>query len=161
MMSLSRIAKNTGLTMDECRSYRIEYLKSHAKELAEDVAWLAVDTGELSPAFCQSVFDQLYLEARELRRLVMLPKGCPVRVGQVTDEMIEHARHYPIEQLVQFDQRGKAPAFCHADNHPSLSWYRAKNRATCFPCARSFNPIDVLVQRDGYSFRDAVKALAA
>ncbi len=160
-MSLSRIAKNTGLTLDECLGYRIEYLKTHTRELYEDVAWFAGDTGELSPAFCQQIFEQFYLEARELHHLVMLSKGYPVRVGQVTDEMIEYARNYPIEQLVQFDQRGKALAFCHADNHPSLSWHRAKNRATCFPCAKSFNPIDILVERDGYGFRDAVKALAA
>jgi CHC2 zinc finger len=68
---------------------------------------------------------------------------------------------YPIEQIIQFDQHGQSVAFCHADKRPSLTWYKAKNRATCFPCGKSYNPIDVLIQRDGYSFRDAVMQLAA
>jgi len=159
MMNLSKIAKDTGLTLDECRHHRILYLKSHIQELSEDYEWLANDTGELSALFCQDVFDRLYLEVRELRYLVMLTKGYPVRPNEITEEMIENARGYPIDRIVRVDQRGHSTVFCHKDSRPSLVWHRVKNRATCFPCAKSFNPIDVLMQRDGYTFRDAVKLL--
>jgi len=72
------------------------------------------------------------------------------------------ARQYPIEQLIEFDRQHKAVAFCHADDaaHPDLSWWRQKNLAHCFCCGTTFNPIDVLTQRDGLSFRDAVLQLA-
>jgi len=162
MMNLQRIADATGLTLAECRAYRIDYLKTHTKELAEDVVWLADDKEcELSPVFCQSVFNQLVIECRELRHLVMVSKGYACRPNEITEEMIQRARDYPIEQIIEFDQSGKTLAFCHADNHPSLMWHKARNRCTCFACAKSFNPIDVLIQRDGFSFRDAVRRLTA
>jgi hypothetical protein len=160
MLNLSRIADETGLTLIECRNYRIEYLRQHIRELAEDVTYLADDAGELSADFCQSIFQQLLVESKELRSLTIISKpNYRPRAGAITPQMIEDARDYPIEQIVQFDRQGKSLAWCHADNHPSLSWHRAGNRATCFPCGKIFNPIDVLTQRDGMSFPDAVKQL--
>ncbi len=157
-MNLSRMAEITGLTLAESRTYRIEYLRRHVKELAENAVWLADDDGALSVPFCQSVFEQLYLEARELRYQITAAKGAQAP-GTFTDEMIRQARSYPIDRLIEFNQHGQALAFCHADNHPSLTWHKAKNRATCFPCGKTYNALDVLIQRDGYSFRAAVKQL--
>lgn len=162
MMNFTSIMAETGLSLNECRQYRIEYLKSHIKELSGDVAWLADDDGELSPSFCQQVFDQLVIEAKELRHLTMILKGdYQQRPNEITEAMIQSARDYPIEQLIDFDGRGQAIAFCHADSTPSLTWHRARNRATCFPCVKSYNSIDVLMKRDGVSFRDAVRQLAS
>ena len=162
MMNLTRMVDATGYSLDECRRHRADYLRQHIKELPEDVVWLADDTGELSPAFCESVFEQLVIEAKELRHLTLILKGAyQSRPNEITEEMIQSARNYPIEMVIEFDRSGKALAFCHADNHPSLTWHKVRNRCTCFACGRSFNPIDVLTTRDGISFRDAVKQLAA
>lgn len=65
MMNLQHMADATGLTLAECRAYRIEYLIRHIKELSEDVAWLADDGGELSALFCQSVFQGLLVESKD------------------------------------------------------------------------------------------------
>lgn len=78
--------------------------------------------------------------------------------SSITDEMIESARNYPIENIIEF-RNGKALAWCHADKNPSLTWYKAKNRATCFPCGKSFSALDVLMDRDGKSFINAVREL--
>lgn len=162
MMNLTKMSEVTGLSISECRTHRTEYLKRHIKELSEDVAWYEDNPSELSEAFGLLVFEQLVIEAKELRHLVMILKGTyQSRPGEITEEMIQVARSYPIEQLIEFDRSGKALAFCHADNHPSLTWHRAKNRATCFPCGKSFSSIDVLSQRDGLSFPDAVRRLVA
>lgn len=161
MMNLSRIADATGLTLDECRSYRADYLRQHIKELAEDVEWFEDNPSELSEIFGWGLFEQLVVESKELRHLTLILKGTyQARPNEITEEMIQHARDYPIEQIIEFDRFGKALAFCHADNHPSLTWHKARNRCTCFACGQSFNPIDVLTLRDGFSFRDAVKKLA-
>ncbi len=77
----------------------------------------------------------------------------------ITDEMIQQARDYPIENVIEF-QRGVAIAFCHEDKRPSLTWHKAKNRATCFPCGKSFSALDVAIERDGFSFIEAVKMLS-
>lgn len=79
--------------------------------------------------------------------------------GKITDAMIQQAREYPIELVVEFN-RGLALAFCHNDKTPSLTWNRKNNTSRCFPCDKSFNPIDVLMQRDGKSFIEAVKELS-
>jgi hypothetical protein len=78
--------------------------------------------------------------------------------SSITDEQIILAREYPIERLIDF-KNGKAIAWCHKDKRPSLSWNKRDNKAMCWPCNRQFNPIDVLVERDGYSFINAVKEL--
>ena len=161
MMNLTRIAEATGLPLPECRALRIAYLRRHIQEMAECVASLADHGGELEARFAESVFGELVSEARELRYLSRVSRpGYRQPVGNITPEMIERARQFPIENLIEFDRQHKAVAFCHADNHPSLSWHRAGNRATCFPCNKSFNPIDVLTLRDGMSFRDAVRQLS-
>jgi len=74
----------------------------------------------------------------------------------ITDTDIQIAKEYPIEEVIEF-YRGKALAFCHEDKTPSL--VKRKNRAICYPCNKSFNAIDVLIYRDGYSFVEAVKRL--
>ena len=76
----------------------------------------------------------------------------------ITDEMIEQARSYPIDKLIEFI-RGKAKAFCHEDKNPSAYFATRKNRLNCPVCDRSFSPIDVLIHRDGYVWKDAVQHL--
>jgi molybdenum cofactor biosynthesis enzyme MoaA len=76
----------------------------------------------------------------------------------ITDRQIDAAREYPIESVVEF-VRGVSLAFCHNDTRPSLSHDRKNNKARCFVCNKSFSAIDVLMERDGMSFIDAVKKL--
>lgn len=78
--------------------------------------------------------------------------------GGITDDMIATAKEYPVDQLVEF-VRGKATAWCHDDSNPSLSWHKEKNRCTCFPCGKSFNAIDICMERDGMTFIEAVRWL--
>jgi len=94
---------------------------------------------------------------KEIRRLdrAMLKTG----ENTITDEMIDQARQFPIDQLIQF-VKGSTVAFCHDDKNPSLTWDKKRNRAKCWPCDKSFDPIAVLMERDGYQFKDAVRELA-
>jgi hypothetical protein len=76
----------------------------------------------------------------------------------ITNEHIQQARDYPIEKIIEFE-RGLSIAFCHTDKRPSLTLDRKRNRAHCFPCDKDFSALDVLIERDGLSFLDAVKQL--
>jgi DNA primase len=80
--------------------------------------------------------------------------------GDITSDMIEDATSYPIEKLLDL-VHGKALAFCHADKNPSLALNPSKNKCRCHVCGKSFSTIDILVQRDGFSFVDAVKELSS
>lgn len=76
----------------------------------------------------------------------------------VTDEMIDAARNHPITNLIDFS-RGNAVAFCHEDKRPSMFHAKRIGKAACPVCNKYFNAVDVLIERDGYSFIDAVRAL--
>ena len=95
--------------------------------------------------------------SKEIKRTTEWWKKPPA--GSINDDMIARAKEYPIEQLVEFDRAGKAMAWCHADKSPSMTWWKKGNRAKCWPCDKSYGPIDVLMERDGMSFVDAVKTL--
>lgn len=76
----------------------------------------------------------------------------------ITPELIERARQYPVEQLVEFVQ-GKAYAFCHEDKNPSATMMKGGNKLRCWPCNKNFDPIDILTLRDKFSFAEAVRRL--
>lgn len=76
----------------------------------------------------------------------------------ITDADIENARAYPIHLLIDFNH-GRATAFCHDDRSPSLHHWKKGNKARCFVCDKTYNPIDVLMERDKMSFPEAVRSL--
>ena len=77
---------------------------------------------------------------------------------RITDADIQAAKAYPIDKLIDFNN-GTAYAWCHEDNRPSLAKLSRINKAKCYPCNKTFDPIDVLTERDGMSFIEAVKEL--
>ncbi|MBE3137623.1 MAG: hypothetical protein IMZ43_09590 [Thermoplasmata archaeon] len=78
----------------------------------------------------------------------------------ISGHHIEQARNYPIEELLGETNRShRYKCFFHEDEHPSASV--KNNKLRCWVCSKSWNPIDLLMQRDGLSFMDAVKRLSA
>ena len=80
------------------------------------------------------------------------------REGDITEQMIETAREYPVEQLIDF-RRGKAVAFCHEDKNPSMYHATRSNHAKCPVCDKTLDGIGILMARDGLDFISAVKQL--
>lgn len=83
----------------------------------------------------------------------------PIYKNTVTSAHIASAEQFPIDQLIHFEN-GKAYAFCHEDSNPTLTFWKERNKARCFACNKTFNPIDVLVHRDKKTFLEAVRELA-
>jgi hypothetical protein len=99
----------------------------------------------------------------ELRQLVAFGKRYakrkPDRAGDITDDMIEQARAYPMTQLIEF-KRGKTQCFVHDSKDPDMAYHAKTNTVRCFgSCCKSFDTIGVLMIRDGLSFPDAVRYL--
>ncbi len=96
----------------------------------------------------------------DLNRLVadLYWKNKPTSKNEVTPEMKQRAKDYPVTNLIQFE-KGKALAFCHIDKTPSLTYFAKKNLVSCFVCDKRFDAIGILMTRDGYSFHDAIRAL--
>lgn len=76
----------------------------------------------------------------------------------ITDEMIERAKDYPVENLVDI---GKAGICClwHDEKTASMKLTK-RNRLRCYgACGKSFDSIDVYRHLHGATFIEAVKAL--
>lgn len=161
MMNLTTMAEETGLSLEVCRSHRIDYLKRHTRERLQDAADLLDMPDEVSWRLGMDVLAEILPECRELNYLSRQQQGYRPPKGSITPEMIQRARDHPIQDLITFDNHGHATAWCHQDRRPSLTLWKGHNKATCFPCGRTYGPIDVLIERDGLSFPDAVRELAA
>lgn len=92
-------------------------------------------------------------------RAVMKP---PVRLcenpNEVSEDMVMRAKEVPIDSIVDF-KHGKALAWCHDDNRPSLYHGTRRNIAVCPVCDKKFDTIGVLMERDGFTFQEAVNHL--
>jgi hypothetical protein len=128
---------------------RIRYLQEQLIKNDE-----CIETGVPAEVCREDVLRELESYEKALKYIDRPP------LGSITDEMIEKARSVPVETLIEFT-KGKALAWCHEDRSPSLTHYRKGNRATCWPCGKSYNPIDILVERDKMNFVDAVKYLCS
>jgi len=84
----------------------------------------------------------------------------PVKGNEITPEMIERARAYAVDKLIEFDARGVAKCFNHEEKTGSLHLHRGRNTAHCFgSCQQNFDSIEILRLRDGKQFHEAVRML--
>ena len=94
------------------------------------------------------------------REIALIQAGLfqPQRVlrNRVTPEMIERAKEYPIENIVEV-RRGMAPCLFHEDRNPSM--YVKNNFAHCFSCGKTADVIEVYQKIHGATFHVAVRAL--
>lgn len=143
-----RMAKEMDKNRLAAARIRIRYLREWIDDCLQDGSDIALHWAERSIAEIEYLLQWGNVEIVQAKTR-----------DDITDHDIEAARNYPIDQLISFDRAGKAIAFCHEDRNPSLSWLKKWNKAKCWPCDKTFDSIAVLMERDGYSFVDAVKQL--
>jgi hypothetical protein len=95
----------------------------------------------------------------------MSGKQATAKPGQITDQHIEHARNYPIDQLIEGNLRrtgkdliGLCPF--HHEKTPSLHIYVEQNRCWCYGCNQGGDPIYLIMKTQTCSFLEAVKELS-
>ena len=93
----------------------------------------------------------------EIKELLNPTVGELQNKTSITDSMIERARQYPLDRLIDINRAGFARCIWHTDTHPSM--FCKKNFAHCFSCNKSGDTIKVLMDRDGLTFREAVMRL--
>jgi hypothetical protein len=82
----------------------------------------------------------------------------PTSKNNITPDMIERAKQYPIEKLIPSTGRpGNVLCIAHEDHNPSMSI--KNNRAHCFVCGFKEDTIGVYQFLNRCSFYDAVKSL--
>lgn len=140
-------ARELGVDRVAAVKMRVRYLLQEI-EICEQADY---DYGVMN-VIIQDDFDEIFYLFSKIKKT-------EVRNGNITDEDITRAKEYPIENLIELDSRGKAIAWCHDDKNPSMTLWKGKNRVRCWACSRTYNPIDILIERDGLSFIEAVKRL--
>jgi DNA primase (bacterial type) len=101
---------------------------------------------------------ELIKEAVKLQgEIIALRNGENEKHG-ISEDEIERARQYPFENLIEFKRNMTRCPF-HEDREPSMHLYREQNRVHCFSCNRSWDTIQFLRERDGLTFREAVRRL--
>jgi DNA primase len=135
------------------------YIKNRIKELEESIKEYKKkyhkQTKPINAVFIALNYERAYEEIAFLKRF----KEKNPNDDKISTEDIEHARSFPINELVDM-QGHRCIAFCHDSDSHSMSYNEKTNTLHCFVCHKTFNPIDVLIERDGYSFIDAVRRLS-
>ena len=76
---------------------------------------------------------------------------------EITSAMIERAKEYPFEQLMQFTRNMCRCPF-HDDKTPSMSL--KNNRVRCWgSCGKSWDTIQFVMEKENVSFKEAVRRL--
>jgi hypothetical protein len=119
--------------------------------------WLVLNEGQE----LQAVDVKLARLYRQLRVI----DGKPAPKGKLTDNAIEAARNYPIQDLfsTKFRRSGnRLVGLCpfHVEKSPSFCVFLDQNRAHCFGCNKSVDSIGAYMELNGCDFKAAVSVLA-
>jgi hypothetical protein len=121
--------------------------------------WLESKAGPVTWAvMCVPRFWAIVADLMQLQRDLFW-KNKPAQKGDITDEMKQQAREYPVERLIEFDHQGKAFCLWHDDQRPSMMKSNKKNGVRCYVCNKGWDPIDIVMKRDGKNYFDAVRHL--
>lgn len=74
----------------------------------------------------------------------------------ITEDMIQRAKEYPIEQLLEV-KKGKSLCINHAERNPSMNC--KNNFAYCHACGYTGDVIDIKMKLDNLSFVEAIRRL--
>lgn len=97
-----------------------------------------------------------------MRLSVLKSIGKPIQANigaaeRITDEMIARAKEYPLDQLLDINRSGFATCLWHDDKHASM--YCKGGFVHCFSCQRSGSAVDVVMVKEGLTFKQAVLRL--
>jgi hypothetical protein len=154
-----KIASDYDLSPQYAVNARRRYLTDELELLDLEIAFYNDYEGELDSEYFAITQMSLLGEdrAKTMRELRSIKNMSTTKPG-LTDDMIDEAMRYPVDKLIEFT-RGKAVAFCHQDKNPSMYHGTRLNIAVCPVCDKKFNPIKILMERDGIDFKSAVKQL--
>ena len=144
------MAMKMGISSKAAASMRIRYLVRSLRPLLESYA---TDGHAITLHWIVDLFEEIaFLKKKGNRRIVKSKNG-------ITDSMIEQAREADVRSVIEFDRNKRARAWCHEDKKPSLYYGDRTKKVVCPVCTKTFSALDILMERDGYSFIDAVRSL--
>lgn len=149
------------------RERRTEYLKSRMEDMIFKTFYLMNDYEELQKG--NDIDSRLFVGGQIIGAIKTIQKlqgeiiairtpGKKNGKGRmITDDMIETARQYPYDQLVEVNRNKMAACPFHGDKNPSFSI--KNNFGLCFGCGWRGDTIKFVMEKDGATFADAVRKL--
>jgi len=147
------------------KTARLEYLKGCMTEKITEAMELMSRYEDYQRRDCTLekllTGEKIQAKVKEIQKIqgeaIALRKGNNSR-ADITEDMIQRAKSYPFTDLIEI-QHNTARCFLHEDKKPSMHYYPASNTLHCFSCHKTLDTIDYVMERDGLSFKDAVRGL--
>lgn len=161
------------LPADEIKEARLEFLnqeikrlnslieliwKDHEESIKLDVPyWLRLAILDINnPKKIEGYIRRLTVE-----KLLLEHPESYKRLNRVSPEEIARALTFPFDQLIEFNKTGFAFCPFHNEKKPSFHLIKQRNKGHCFGCQWNGNVINFLMDRDKFSFKDAVRKLSS
>ncbi len=149
------------------REMRLEYLIERFAELTADIRLAQLRLKDPKASKEEKLvgwyLSNIPAKEKEINKIIskimlILKYSEIVNENSLTEEMIEEARNYPIENLIEVDRSGFAFCPFHNDRqHPNL--YTRRGIFKCYACGWRGNIIKFVMDREHLSFTEAVKYL--
>lgn len=127
----------------ECQERRREELESTVEKARQKLADLMTHRGNIEK------------KKKLLEGIKKLEKKLET---EITEEEIERARDFPINQLLKVGRNGMALCIDHEDKHPSMNC--KNNFAYCHSCGYHGDAIGIYMKLNNANFKEAVKTLS-
>lgn len=109
----------------------------------------------------EAKFFEMYIEHHKTPALPSNVNGAAKPTSQ-SDDRLERAKSVDCTTLYEFARKGRYPvAKClwHDDHDPSLTYYARNNSCYCHVCGKYADAVDIVMVRDGVTFKEALKTL--
>lgn len=155
--ALDLFAEHEADILSACQINLMQVIRENqpAKDLNPDEAWTREDIhAGVNRGIIEKKSAPMIKVMNSINR-----RNQPVRPGKITDAMIERAREYPVDELLEFNRGGMAICLWHDDTNASLWHSVGRNRVHCFVCEHDTDAIGIVMTQDRCSFPQAVKRL--
>lgn len=107
-------------------------------------------------------FHTLYIDHHKTPTLPSNANGAARPTSQ-SDDRLKRAKSVDCTTLIEFNRRGRrypvAKCRWHDDHDPSLTYYARNNTTYCHVCSKYADAVDIVMERDGVTFKEALKIL--
>lgn len=147
---------------------KIKYLQEWVGMLAEEIKKIHQGYNRMTEKDTNILTKRVFLYMADLKKREKLLRGLSfslrmlqhpeeIKEGDITPEMIDQARNYPLGDLVELNKNGFAHCVNHPDKHPSM--FCRNNFAYCYSCGWTGDSISVYMCINKVNFVQAVKEL--
>jgi len=138
------------------------FILNHIKDIEETIEARIeerrkCDKDTIAWGYLETMVDHYVWYKEELKKCLIVVKTIKDN-PMITDDDIDRAKEYPIDQLIDF-VGGFAPCIFHNEKTGSMKFYPSTNSTYCFGCHKAADAITIYRTLNNCDFRTAVRNL--